>query len=134
MRKSQYFISSIFILLLFFTSCKKNVENRIDGMWRKVNVINMNSDTFENWSFDGKYLFILRTIGGSQHYDTLGYGGYTIKASPFRKQLIMNDDFNILYYSMSPTWSIQKLTSKILTLYRPYPGNAGSEYLEFTKQ
>jgi hypothetical protein len=133
MSKFLNIIAALVILSSFFISCKKNVENRIEGTWRKVNVIHMYSDTFEDWSFDGKYLYILRTIGGSQSYDTLGYGGYTIKASPFRKQLFM-DDFTIPYYSMQPKWSIEKLTSKILTLNRPYPGNAGSEYLEFTKK
>jgi hypothetical protein len=133
MKKILNIVSSIIILIFFFVSCKKNVEDRIDGMWRRVNVIHFYSDTFEDWSFDGKYLYILRTIAGSQSYDTLGYGGYTIKASPFRKQLTMTD-FTIPYYSMSPTWSIEKLTHKYLTLYRPYPGNAGSEYLEFTKK
>ena len=133
MNKCLNIIAALLILSSFFISCTKNVEDRIDGTWRRVNVIHFYSDTFQDWSFDGKYLYILRTIAGSQSYDTLGYGGYTIKASPFKKELTLND-FTIPYYSMQPKWSIEKLTSKILTLNRPYPGNAGSEYLEFTKK
>jgi hypothetical protein len=128
MRKSLLLISTTFILLAFFTSCKKNVEDRIDGMWRRVNVVNTAADQFEDWSFDNGYIYILRTKAGNPTYDTLGYGDYTIKANPIRKKLCINH-FSDSY--MIDKWTIQKLTAKVLVLYRQDPGE---EYREFTKK
>jgi len=104
------------------------VEDRIDGMWRRVNVVNATADQFEDWSFDGGYLYILRTKAGNPAYDTLAYGDYTIKANPIRKKLCINH-FTDAY--MIDKWSIQKLTSKVLVLYRQ---KGGVEYREFEKK
>jgi len=141
MRKRLYYLSVIAILLILFTtSCKKSVENKIDGKWRKVNLVNASSDVFEDWEFSNGYFTIFEYSLNGSVVDTISYntGEFTIKTKLFKRILSItkiNNATNINYYNYVCDWTIDKLTKKYLTIvtsnYGGKPG--GQEYREFIK-
>lgn len=136
MKKASLLII-LFLLFLFVTSCKKHVENKIDGKWKRVNVVNATSDTFEDWEFSDGYFDILSYSVNGTIIDTLCYtpGKYTIKMKLFKRILVLsnlyNSTCNPYASSYNGDWTIEKLTKKYLTFYR---NNPGMEYREFTKE
>jgi len=125
---SIFFLSSLFF---FTSSCKKTVENKIDGKWKKIDVANVNSDTYWQWEFSDGYLAMIECEINGNKIDTLQYlpGDYTIKRKDIFKRLLIITDSQYGY--MVGEWQITKLTSKILTLYRN--GNGYQDYFEFEK-
>lgn len=115
-----------FVLIFIFSACKKNDENEIRGIWRRVNVTNIYSTEYEEWSFiNGHvsvYNFYINPIQNSTKT-----GDYYIKVKHFKKILTL--DVPGGYYSGD--WNIKKLTNKYLIIDRQNPG---LEYFEFTKQ
>ena len=89
--------------------------------------MNVNADIFEDWSFTGGYLYVLRTTAGSIGYDTLSYGTYTMKVKLFKRYLSIETSSDP---NMIKQWDIDKLTKKQLVL----STGEGTEYREFTKK
>jgi hypothetical protein len=104
------------------------MENKIDGVWRRVNVANVNADQFEDWSLTDGYLYILQTEAGIDGYDTLSYGTYAVSQKLFKRYLLIEDQSTA---SFNNEWTIDKLTKNQLILYKD---NGGLEYREFTKK
>ena len=77
--KKTFILLSASLVLLFIYSCKKHVENKIEGDWRQVNVINPNSDVYIDWTLSEGYFYIIQSYSDSLKIDTLAYGQYIIK-------------------------------------------------------
>jgi hypothetical protein len=141
MRKRLYYASVIAILLIIFTtSCKKSVENKIDGKWRRINVVNASADVFEDWEFSNGYFTVFQYSLNGSTIDTMDYntGEYTIKTKLFKRILSItkvNKPTNTNYTNYICDWTIEKLTKKYLTIvtttYGGIPG--GQELREFIK-
>lgn len=141
MRKRLYYVSIIAILLIIFTtSCKKSVENKIDGKWRRINLVNASSDVFEDWEFSNGYFTVFQYSLNGSTVDTIDYntGEYTIKAKLFKRILRITKVYNpssTNYTNYICDWTIDKLTKKYLTIvttnYGGKPG--GQEYREYIK-
>jgi len=124
MRKGSLSLIVLIVSIVVVTSCKKSIENKLEGQWKRVNVVNVNSDIFEYWNFSGGYIYVLQSKVANSGYDTLSYGTYTVKANLFKRYLSIETNSTI-------KWTIDKLTKKQLVLYRD---NGGMEYREFTKE
>ena len=127
-------------MMIFTTSCKKSVENKIDGKWRKINLVNASSDVFEDWEFSNGYLTIFEYSLNGSTVDTVSYntGEYTIKSKLFKRTLSItkiNNATNINFYNYIGDWKIEKLSDKYLTLVTSTFGGTpgGQEYREFSK-
>lgn len=124
---------SILIIVLFIAvtaiSCKKTVEDKIDGYWRVVNVININADEVEEWNFTEHYIYFLKSHVNTSGTDTLGFCNFSIKASPFRKKLVIT---NSTYKPYEAEWVIDKLNSKVMILITDELGGVVTK--EFSKK
>ena len=124
--RSLIFLVLFACIYILLPSCKKIAENKIEGIWRRVNVVNVNADQFEDWSFTNGYIYILKTVGGISGYDTLSHGEYTITTKLFKKYLTISNSTDV---NMNYDWPIDKLTKNVLILYK----DEGQQYLEFYK-
>ncbi len=125
-RKSLIILTLFACFTIIFSSCKKSVENKIDGTWRKVNLENVNANVFEDWTFTGNYFYVLHTngIGG---YDTISNGTYAIKMKLFKRYLSIETSTD---NSIIDDWRIDKITKGQLVIYRQ---QGGLEYYEFSR-
>lgn len=126
--------SNILVVIVLFLavstiSCKKTVEDKIDGYWRVIDVTNVNSDEVEEWNFTEQYIYFLRSHVNTSGTDTLGWCTFKIKASPFRKKLIIE---NSTYQPYQAEWVIDKLNSKVLVLLTDELGGVTTK--EFSKK
>ena len=114
MKKYLILISSLIILITFF-SCKKHIENKLEGDWRQVNVINPYSDVFVDWIFKDGNLNIIQTYADSTGIDTLAYGQYIIKDKfpLFKRILSITQCTNPAYIG---DWKILKLNHSALEI------------------
>ena len=137
MKKSSSLIFYFIILnFLFIISCGKIAEDKIEGNWRRVNVENVNSDSFEELKFlsDGTFNLYQYTIDGNI-VDTSyrAYGKYHIKIKNFRRILSITETIgnttDITVFKGD--WHIMKLTGKYLVFYKKDPG---IDYWEFVKE
>ncbi len=116
------------ILLLSVSSCKKNIEDKINGTWIKANVEDIDSGEFDKWRFDDGYIYIVHYKATGSHIDTISYsfGEYVIKITHFKRILSVTKSSG----SIVGDWRIDKLNKKNLIIYR----NVIDDYLEFTKE
>jgi hypothetical protein len=137
MNKKQLLL--LFLILFIFllaSSCKKNVENKIDGTWKMVNTGRfylVSSDTIEHWEFKNGNLIKYTTIGGAIVSNPPSFSGeYSIKIKVLKRILKISNtnSFN------DCDWTIEKLSKKYLTIYTTTYGGSpgGQEYREFTKE
>lgn len=112
---------------IIFSSCKKSLENKIEGLWTRVNVVNVNSSIFQVWNFDGGYLYVLQTKSGGG-YDTLSHATYAVWTGVFTKHVSIEGSTD---NSLIDEWTIDKLTNKKLVIFKK---NGGLDYFEFTKE
>ena len=57
----KYSFLLLILLSLALTSCRKSIEKKIKGDWKRVIVEDMNSTIIEKWKFDDNgYLFLYR--------------------------------------------------------------------------
>ena len=137
MKKGSSLIFYFFILSLLFTvSCKKIAEDKITGKWRRVNVVNVSSDSFEDLIFadDGTFQILDYSLNGN-FVDTIFRtdGEYKMKVRSFKKILSITkthgNTTNVTVFAGD--WTIKKLTKKYLVFYKKDPG---IDYWEFVKE
>jgi hypothetical protein len=116
------------VAVLYFSCSESSVENKIDGTWRKVNVENVSSDIYQDWTLLDNYIYILQQTAGSATYDTINHGKYSIKIKRFSKYLELSESS---VSTWDGEWHIDKLDSKYLVLER---NDYGLEYYEFVKK
>jgi len=119
----------LIILILFVSSCKKIIEDKIDGRWRRVNVNNVTSDTFEEWQLNNGSLYVDSIYVNGLYTNTISYGEYVIKSKFFKRFFSVTKTSNNSVVSFGD-WKIEKLTKQHLIIYRPESGL----YIEFEKQ
>lgn len=125
--KTTLSVLIIFLFSISFFSCKKVVEDKIEGQWKMINLEDP-SVTKEEWHFAGHNIYFLN----GQTKDTLGSCSYVVKTSPFRKKvLVSNMDYPQTQYQILTEFVIRKLNSKCLILINDEQG--GILTLEFTK-
>ena len=133
MKIKQLFILCLSLLsILVIFSCnkdiKKNSETSIEGSWTKTNVENINSDVIIEWHIENGKIYVLQYLHSNfDSIDTLYHGYYAIKIKNFKKILNIFESTN--NYEIGE-WTINKLTSKYLFIYRQ---QGGLEYMEFSK-
>lgn len=123
----------ILFSLIFFlpiSSCKKSIENKIEGTWRRVNIADINSSEFDEWRFNSGYIYVVHYKATSAYMDTLSYsyGEYVVKNVFFKRILSITKSTDA---DLVGNWRIDKLNRKYLNI---YPDKAYLEYLEFTKK
>jgi hypothetical protein len=128
MKKYLILISSLIILITFF-SCKKHIENKLEGDWREQNLVNVYSDTLIDWNFKDGSFNIIQTYRDSVVLDTLASGNYVIKDKfpLFRRILSITTCTDPTYKG---DWRIMKLSSSFLTIALQ---TNDLNYYEFTK-
>ncbi len=113
MKSYLYFFAVVLFLSIASISCKKSVENKIEGYWKVIDVTNVNADIIEEWNFTERYIYFLRSHVNSTVTDTLGWCEFRIKANPLRKKLIIE---NSTFEGYQAEWVIDKLNSKVMVL------------------
>lgn len=130
MRKLLLLLFAPLILISFF-SCKKHVEKKLEGDWRKVNVVNVSQDTLIDWIFDTDGSFsIVKTIQSSGNITILEYGKYTVKDKlPLFRRIL--DITSCSDPNLEGNWRIMKLSSKYMEITIQ---KGDMIYYEFTRQ
>lgn len=128
-------ISSIVIICIsvFVFSCKKSVEDKIDGTWRMINVGNLTSDDYVEWELNNGYIYMLQTQSGNPTLDTMDHGTYSIKIKRFTRFLRLADFDTVVNttWSWNGDFKITKLNSKYLVIEKDQDL---LEYYEFVKK
>jgi hypothetical protein len=114
------------VIFLSVSSCKKSIENKIKGTWKKVDATN--SDEFDIWRFDDWYIYFVHYKATGSHIDTLSYsyGEYAIKTTHFKRILSITKSTG----SIVGDWRINKLNKTNLNIYQ----DIRVGYFEFTKE
>mgnify|MGYP001573180204 CR=1 FL=1 len=139
--KHKFIIIITGLILFSGVSCTKNLEDKVDGTWRRINVATPNSDDFEEWKFETGNFSVSKFSSSSGTTTLEAYGEYEVKYKKFVKRYIYITKCSDAYYQAN--FRIDKLSKTTLTLYRdnlikthflqnPYLGPL--EYLEFVKQ
>ena len=126
MKKSPIVIFLLCVLL--FSSCKKGIENKIDGVWRITNIANASSNEYDEWHIENGYFYVEHISANGSHSQT-SQGEYKIKDKiyNFRRIFSVTKSTN---NNLIDDWRIKKLTNEYLTL----RSSNGGIFLEFTKQ
>jgi len=117
-------------VLFTFFSCKKHVENRIEGDWRETNVINPNSTELIDWKISGGNFDIIQSFTDNTNIFQQASGKYVIKVKPFKKIFSVTSCTDASYKA---DWEITKLTNKFLSI-AVAKNTLPVDYFEFTKQ
>jgi hypothetical protein len=118
----------IVIVSLFYFSCQKTVEDKIDGTWRMINIGNFPADEYREWTLIGGYYYMLKTQPGNPNYDTIAFGNYNIKIKRLSRYLILSETNQ---GNWDGEWKIDKLNDKYFVVERH---EYGLEYYEFVKK
>jgi hypothetical protein len=127
------FVGLLLLSLIVFTfsSCKKHVENKIEGDWRETNVINPYSDELIDWKISGGNFDIIQSFTDNTNIFQLASGTYVIKIKPFKKIFSVTSCTDSVHYKAD--WKITKLTNKFLSI-SISKNTLPVTYYEFTKQ
>ena len=129
------------ILLVSVFSCKKKIErieektrNEIEGTWKKTDVSNLSSETYEEWQINNGVFYVTIRNTSSNQKDTIYNGEYIISGDyafdiPITKKTFTITKCSYSYYEGN--WTIHKLKFDYFSIYRQ---KGGLEYFEFKKQ
>ena len=125
------FFYTFFLLLFFSTSCKKITEEKLEGSWIAVDVVDITNPNpnYEEWTFDKGKLSIDQTI----HQDTnvnyyIFIGSYKVKGL---KKLDVSGFTIGTSTDYNQNWEITTLTKKTLRIVH---GPNGLTFKEFYKK
>ncbi len=130
MKRFYLYIAAFIITTVFYFSCQSSTENKIDGTWRMVNVANLNSDEYLEWTLLDGYIYMIHTQVGSSSLDTISHGVYNIKIKRLSRYLRLSE-CNTNQWSWDGEYKITKLNSKYLIIVKDQDY---LEYYEFVKK
>jgi len=126
--KKIQFLIILSITVFFLSSCKKSIENQIDGAWKLSNIDSAGTNEFEEWYFNkGNFSVVLVKNDGSHIQRSVGEYIIIYKLKNLRRVLSVTKSTNS---ALVDDWKITKLTANFLTLRH----SEGSILLEFTKE
>jgi len=94
--KKYIYLFILFISLSFLlSSCDKEekIEEKLQGEWDVINVIDVNDPVKYIWCFDDFQLIVLKKHIDSLHWDTASVGSYTLEAPNLKRDLITFSGF-----------------------------------------
>jgi hypothetical protein len=121
--------SLLFLVIIFFNSCTSKYEERLDGIWEWVDVVNINAEMTEEWHFIELELTIVR-YNKSNPDSTWVYerGTYFLEWNFFGTYInIEGTSIN----SYNTRWDVIKLSNTDLIITNDIDG--GILYKEFIK-
>lgn len=130
MKRFNIYIVVFIIASVFYFSCESSVENKITGTWKMINVSNLNSDEYIEWTLTDGYIYMLHIQVGSSTFDTILNGSYNIKIKRLSRYLCLSE-CSTSQWSWDGDYKITKLNSKYLILVRDQDY---LEYYEFVKK
>lgn len=127
MKRFYLYITVIIIASVFYFSCESSVENKIDGTWCRINVQDMSSEVYEEWTLKDGFIYMIN-IQADTILDTLNYGNYNIKIKRLKRYLCLSECSNSKY---DGEYKIDKLNSKYFVIVGDM---VDAEYYEFVKK
>ena len=123
-----------FLLLFIMTACNKMTDDKLEGTWININVADISSSNYEEWTFNHGTLKIIQILAPDTSLNILKadtsifVGSYKVKN--YRKLYISNFTIgNATAYDQ--IWDISTLTSHTLRIVH---GPNGLTFKEFTKK